>query len=200
MLLPLPPMTGHDEPKSAFPLSPLPVSLACFVQMLESLGDIPPVEFEALHAPTGPLSANGSVARLAPRAADGLRITQILALGTGERETGPDRALPALTITTDQARSAPHEAPDPRARRRRFAPLALWARCAHRRHGAHYDPMTSSRTHQTSRETRSGSPTGPGRGVLRVEHLSDDREDPGAARRSRGRVRCRSGSPSAGSS
>ena len=39
----------------------------------ESLGDIPPVEFEQLHAPrTPPISANGSVTALPPRAANGL--------------------------------------------------------------------------------------------------------------------------------
>ena len=39
----------------------------------ESLGDIPPVEFEQLHAPrTPPISANGSIASLPPRAANGL--------------------------------------------------------------------------------------------------------------------------------
>jgi len=40
----------------------------------ESLGDIPPVEFEQLHhALQGPISGNGSVAAISPRAANGLR-------------------------------------------------------------------------------------------------------------------------------
>ena len=47
----------------------------------EALGDIPPVEFEQNHALevalNAPISGNGSVAVLAPRAADGLRTRQL---------------------------------------------------------------------------------------------------------------------------
>jgi len=39
----------------------------------ESLGDIPPVEFEQLHAPTGPISGDGSLTGRSPRAAERLR-------------------------------------------------------------------------------------------------------------------------------
>lgn len=47
-----------------------------YERLHESLGDIPPVEFEQLHAASddvnGPFSGDGSVAVLSPRAADGL--------------------------------------------------------------------------------------------------------------------------------
>jgi transposase InsO family protein len=39
----------------------------------ESLGDIPPVEFEQLHAARGPISGNRSVTGPSPRAAERLR-------------------------------------------------------------------------------------------------------------------------------
>ena len=44
----------------------------------ESLGDIPPVEFEALHAP---ISVDGSVAALSPKAADRLTTRRVLTIG-----------------------------------------------------------------------------------------------------------------------
>jgi putative transposase len=57
----------------------------------ESLGDIPPVEFEQLHAtaPNGPISVNGSVAGTSPRAADGLRTRRLSAVGVDFAANGP---------------------------------------------------------------------------------------------------------------
>ncbi|MGI9184416.1 MAG: integrase core domain-containing protein [Solirubrobacteraceae bacterium] len=51
----------------------------------ESLGDIPPVEFEQLQAVKRAISGNGSVQALSPRAADGLTTRQLLSAGV---ETG----------------------------------------------------------------------------------------------------------------
>jgi len=48
----------------------------------ESLSDIPPVEDEQLHrAQQAPISVNGSVALLSPRAADGLRTRRVSTAG-----------------------------------------------------------------------------------------------------------------------
>ena len=54
----------------------------------ESLGDIPPVEFEALHAPKEPISLDGSFAGVSPSAADGLRTRHVL-LGGVDRVARP---------------------------------------------------------------------------------------------------------------
>jgi putative transposase len=96
----------------------------------ESLGDIPPVEFEQLRALEGPISPNGSVAGSSPRAAERLRTPRSEPSGASEHANG-NRNRPAGR----------------RARHRRIAPLALRARCALRRRPAHYDPMSSCRTH-----------------------------------------------------
>ena len=51
----------------------------------EALGDIPPVEFEALQVPkpepNSPISGNGSVTVLSPRAADGLTTRRFQPIG-----------------------------------------------------------------------------------------------------------------------
>jgi putative transposase len=65
----------------------------------ESLGDIPPVEFEQLHAASGPISPNGSVTGPSPRAADGLKSALILPAGAAESQNGLDEALPRATPT-----------------------------------------------------------------------------------------------------
>jgi hypothetical protein len=96
----------------------------------ESLGDIPPVEFEQLRALEGPISPNGSVAGSSPRAAGRLRTPRSEPSGASEHANG-NRNRPAGR----------------RARHRRIAPLALRARCALRRRPAHYDRMSSCRTH-----------------------------------------------------
>ena len=67
----------------------------------ESLGDIPPVEFEQLHAPrTPPISANGSVTALPPRAANGLTTRRVSTIGVDfavDGRTSPANALIAPT-------------------------------------------------------------------------------------------------------
>ena len=55
----------------------------------ESLGDIPPVEFEAATARDAPISANGSVASIAPRPANGLTTRRSAALGVDPAPTAP---------------------------------------------------------------------------------------------------------------
>ena len=77
----------------------------------ESLGDIPPVEFEQLHhARQGPISGNGSVVALLPRPADGLRPRRISTVGvdlTADRSLATEIAPTALTASDiDRARTA----------------------------------------------------------------------------------------------
>jgi putative transposase len=55
----------------------------------EALGDIPPVEFERLHAAKAAISGNGSVAVLSPRAADRLHGARL----ERERPSEPETAL-----------------------------------------------------------------------------------------------------------
>ncbi len=61
----------------------------------ESLGDIPPVEFEELHAAKGSISPNGSVAGLSPRATQGLQTPRSDRGETSEPSNGPQNGLPA---------------------------------------------------------------------------------------------------------
>jgi hypothetical protein len=114
----------------------------------ESLGDIPPVEFEQLHAARGPISDNGSVTDPSPRAADGLTRSPILPVGALERSNGTDRAFPASPATIAAALSAVHDPPAAQraARRSHYAPM-----------GAAKNPL----------KTVSVEP-GPARAVLRV--------------------------------
>jgi putative transposase len=75
----------------------------------EALGDIPPVEFEQRHALAvpvdSPFSGNGSVARVSPRAADGLRTRRFSALGVDLAADSPIDA-----VNASAARSAPAQA------------------------------------------------------------------------------------------
>ncbi len=78
----------------------------------EALGDIPPVEYEQRHALAepvdGPLSGNGSVARVAPRAADGLRTRRFSTLGVENAADSPIQAVNAsapLSATAQAARA-----------------------------------------------------------------------------------------------
>ena len=66
----------------------------------ESLGDIPPVEFEQLHAPDTPISGNRSVAAITPRAADGLTTRQVQAVGVDFAANGPISPANALIVPT----------------------------------------------------------------------------------------------------
>jgi putative transposase len=67
----------------------------------ESLGDIPPVEFEQLHAARNePIPANGSVALLAANVADGLTTRRVEPVGT---EIAVDRPLEPDDATSVQA-------------------------------------------------------------------------------------------------
>jgi putative transposase len=79
----------------------------------ESLGDIPPVEFEALHAPkpalNPPISVNGSVASTSPRAADGLTTPRFPPVGADlelERPNGSENAPAARTLLAQAAPQA----------------------------------------------------------------------------------------------
>jgi putative transposase len=76
----------------------------------ESLGDIPPVEFEALHAARTELmttkSANGSVVALAPRAADGLTTSRVSTLGVDFGANSPISAVSALDAPAESAQAA----------------------------------------------------------------------------------------------
>jgi putative transposase len=58
----------------------------------ESLGDVPPVEFEQLHAARGAKSDNGSVTSIAPSASEGLTTHRISPVGVDLLPTA--RSLP----------------------------------------------------------------------------------------------------------
>ena len=58
----------------------------------ESLGDIPPVEFEALHAARTSIPVNGSVAAISARAANGLRTRRISIAGVDFAANAPTSA------------------------------------------------------------------------------------------------------------
>ena len=92
----------------------------------EALGDIPPVEFEQRHAVANaldvPVSADGSVAALSPRALDGLMVRQLEPVSVDfvvDRLIQPQDAsdLPALfapaAIEAVEARAAPAGLSDP---------------------------------------------------------------------------------------
>jgi hypothetical protein len=55
----------------------------------ESLGDIPPVEFEQLHAARAPFSLDGSVTGTSPRTANGLTTRRLSAVGIDFAANGP---------------------------------------------------------------------------------------------------------------
>ena len=99
----------------------------------ESLGDLPPAEFEALHAAreavTGPIVGDGSVAAGPARALGALTAARISPAAPNGRPNGPD--------------------PGRSDRRRRLSALALRARCARRRRCGDYVAMKLCRTHET---------------------------------------------------
>jgi putative transposase len=65
----------------------------------EALGDIPPVEFEQLHgARQRPISGNGSVVVVSPRAADGLTTRRVKTRGVDFVADGPISAENALVL------------------------------------------------------------------------------------------------------
>jgi len=66
----------------------------------EALGDIPPVEFEERHAANTVISGNGSVAELAPSAADRLYAARL------ERERA-SKPTTALSVRTDPRPASP---------------------------------------------------------------------------------------------
>ena len=76
----------------------------------EALGDIPPVEFEQLHAARALISVDRSVAATSPRAANGLTTRRISAVGvdlTADRSLANEIAPTALTASdVDRARTA----------------------------------------------------------------------------------------------
>jgi putative transposase len=66
----------------------------------EALGDVPPVEFEQLHAANAAISGDGSVAALSPRAADRLYAARPELRRARHPET-------ALSATTDPRPASP---------------------------------------------------------------------------------------------
>jgi putative transposase len=77
----------------------------------ESLGDIPPVEFEAAAASDTPISANGSLASLAPRPANGLTTRRSSAIGVDLGANSPRSTL----VKAPAARSQPNAPHHPEA-------------------------------------------------------------------------------------
>ena len=98
----------------------------------ESLGDIPPVEFEQLHVTKSSISPNGSVEEPSPRAAERLRMPRPESSEAGEHPHRTESGPPADDRAADGSL------------RSRYALAALTV-------GAErdYDPMSSCRTHQT---------------------------------------------------
>jgi putative transposase len=76
-----------------------------------SLGDIPPVEFEALHAAamalTAPISVNGSVAALSPKPADGVTTPRPSTIGVDFGANSPVSPASALVLSAGSAQAAP---------------------------------------------------------------------------------------------
>jgi Integrase core domain len=77
----------------------------------ESLGDLPPVEFEQSHVAqprsNSPISVDGSVAALSPRAADGLRTRRSTPVGVDFLVDGPIRPQDAPVVRALLAQAAP---------------------------------------------------------------------------------------------
>jgi hypothetical protein len=66
----------------------------------EALGDIPPVEFEQLHAARALISVNGSLAGTSPRSADGFRTRRLSAVGVDFVADGPISPENASVVRT----------------------------------------------------------------------------------------------------
>ena len=79
-------------------------------QLHESLGDIPPVEFEQLHATANalntPIPLNGSVATTSPRASDRLTTRRISTVSVDLLANGPISPENALAVRNGSARAA----------------------------------------------------------------------------------------------
>ena len=73
----------------------------------ESLGDIPPVEFEQLHAAKSPNPTDGSVAGLSPSAAGGLTTRRVEPAGPEIAVDGPLELDDATGVRTVLAKTAP---------------------------------------------------------------------------------------------
>jgi putative transposase len=77
----------------------------------ESLGDIPPIEFEQSHAAqqrsNSPISVDGSLAAHSPRAADGLRTRRSTPVGVDFLVDGPIRPQDAPVVRALLAQAAP---------------------------------------------------------------------------------------------
>jgi putative transposase len=65
-----------------------------------TLGDIPPVEFEALHASRGPISLDGSVAAISPRRAGGLTTRRLSRTGLDFVPTAPISPMNGPVVPT----------------------------------------------------------------------------------------------------
>lgn len=73
----------------------------------ESLGDIPPVEYEQLHATRSPIAGDGSVAAtISPRAADGLRTRRLERADSETAVDGPFEPGHATRARTVLAQAA----------------------------------------------------------------------------------------------
>jgi putative transposase len=73
----------------------------------ESLGDIPPVEFEQLHATNCPIPDDGSVAALLPRGAGRLTTRRLEPVGTEIAVRGPLNPDDATSVQAMLAKTAP---------------------------------------------------------------------------------------------
>jgi len=73
----------------------------------ESLGDIPPVEFEQVHVLHDSVEVNGSVAAISPTAADGLTTRRVSTVDVDFVGQGLSLAENALEVPTPRARTAP---------------------------------------------------------------------------------------------
>ena len=74
----------------------------------ESLGDIPPVEFEQLAVANAAISGDGSVAALIPRPADGLTARRVLTAGVDFVAQQPDLSVNGRVLQAGSAQAAPN--------------------------------------------------------------------------------------------
>ncbi len=72
-----------------------------------SLGDIPPVEFEAAAALDHAISGNGSIAGDSPRAADGLTTSRVATIGVDFAAQPSDLSVSAPAARNGFAQAAP---------------------------------------------------------------------------------------------
>jgi putative transposase len=71
----------------------------------ESLRDLPPAEFEALHAAQRPIAGDGSVTPLSPRAGERLSAARISPVELAGGRNGPDPSRPAVQSPAASLRS-----------------------------------------------------------------------------------------------